>query len=208
MSAKYTNHCLRVLFSLPNSSFLGPLITMDDIDALTPLAWPGVNDITFKTEDSPHLAAWKVSTYLCHKYHNDTNSCFMPSDFSVNVHIRDITEITNLVPSCPSVSFYQRYHVQSSRTFSVPIINDLPFPEMTTRYDYEQSHSGDTTLGSTDGYFAEDLCSSPQFTPSSSATALPVSVLENKSQDRGTQFEKSIDELIQGINLAIENVYT
>lgn len=81
--------------------------------------WLELDGTSYKYYCSPHIAAWDYSTRLCFKYHWESNSCFLPSDFFINVHIRPMDQISSIVPTCPSIEFYQQYHLFCS-TRSTP----------------------------------------------------------------------------------------
>lgn len=71
-------------------------------------------NIIFDRNAHPHFAAWRFSADLCREHHKYTNSCFLPSDFSLNVHVRPIHEIDSIVSNCPSLEFYRHYHYSYS----------------------------------------------------------------------------------------------
>lgn len=115
-------------------------------------AWPGLNDLSLRHHRSPHIAAWDYSTRLCFKFHWESNSCFLPSDFFTNVHIRPLSEIPSAVLNCPSIEFYQQYHLSCSATFTEDLyanrFQDPTHPSDWLREEIDRSMRDQSQFGS------------------------------------------------------------
>lgn len=172
-------------------------------------AWPGLEDLSLGNHCSPHIAAWEYSTRLCIKHHWESNSCFLPSDFFTNVHIRSISDIPLASFHCPSIEFYQQYHYICSAAI-IGEFNDIRLQKLNYASDFFQGNLNSSVLSPIqDGCpNLEPLISScPLFSLTQSGCGqLPLSA-KNQRQNVNNNFIEGMRACISMINSALEMYY-